>query len=265
MKLRLLAGVLALWPVVATAAIKSEPVDYKDGDTQLQGVLVYDDAAEGKRPGIVVYPEWWGLTDYPKHRAEMLAKLGYVAFAADMYGQGVTTDNPDQAGKLATPIKSDPQLMRRRATLAIDQIKKSDHVDPEKLAAIGYCFGGSCALELARAGAPLKGVVSFHGDLSTTMPAQPGEVKAKVLALTGGADPLVPPEQVVAFAEEMATANADWQINVYSDAKHAFTNPNADKYNLPPIGYNKQADKRSWTAMKSFFSELFGKVNPPSK
>jgi dienelactone hydrolase len=266
MKLKLLAATaLALWPAISSAAIKSQPVDYKDGDTALQGVLVYDDALTDKRPGVVVFPEWWGLTDYPKHRAEMLAKLGYVAFAADMYGKGVTTDNPDQAGKLATPIKSDPQLMRRRAALAVDQLKKSDHVDPDKLAAIGYCFGGSCALELARAGAPLKGVVSFHGDLVTKSPALPGDIKAKILVLTGGDDSFVPPDQVVDFASEMHNAHANWQINVYSGAKHAFTNPKADQYNIPQIGYNKQADTRSWNAMKLFFTELFGKVKPAGK
>src|SRR5262245_59917255 len=139
MKLGLLVGVLAFWPVLAIGAVKSEPVDYKDGDTQLQGVLVYDDAIEGKRPGVVVYPEWWGLTEHPRKRAEMLAKLGYVAFAADMYGKGVTTDNPDQAGKRAGLIREDRQLMRRRALLAVDQVKKSDRVDSEKLAAIGFC------------------------------------------------------------------------------------------------------------------------------
>lgn len=266
MKLKLLAAaLLAISPVVSHAAIKSEPVDYKDGDTALQGVLVYDDAIQDKRPGVIVYPEWWGLTDYPKHRAEMLAKLGYVAFAADMYGKGQTTDDPKQAGAWMTPIKEDRQLMRRRALLAVDEIKKSDKVDSGKLAAIGYCFGGTCVLELARAGTPLKGVVSFHGGLEIKTPAAPGEVKAKVLALTGGSDSFVPAEQVEAFAKEMTDAKADWQINVYHDAKHAFTNPNADKYNIPQIGYNKEADVRSWNAMKLFFTELFGKVTPAGK
>jgi dienelactone hydrolase len=265
MKLKLLAVALAIWPAVASAAIKSQPVDYKDGDTALQGVLVYDDALGSQRPGIVVFPEWWGLTDYPKHRAEMLAKLGYVAFAADMYGTGITTDNPDQAGKLSAPFNKDRQLMRRRAGLAIDEIKKSDRVNPDQLAAIGYCFGGACALELARAGTPLKGVVSFHGILATPTPAEPNAIKSKILVLAGGNDGFVPPDQVVDFATEMRNAHANWQINVYSDAKHAFTNPKADQYNIPQIAYNKQADTRSWNAMKLFFTELFGKVKPAGK
>ena len=256
MKLKLLAGVLALWPVFSIAAIKSEPVEYKDGDTQLQGWLVYDDAVEGKRPGVVIYPEWWGLTDYPKSRAEQLAKLGYVAFAADIYGKGVTTDDPKKAGELSQPFRDDRSLMRKRSMLAVEQLRKSDRVDGSNVAAIGYCFGGTCSLELARMGADLKGVVSFHGGLDTTKPARSGDVKAKVLVLTGGADPMVPAEQIVGFAEEMASANADWQVNVYSDAKHAFTNPDADKYNLPPVGYDKQADRRSWSAMRTFFNEV---------
>jgi dienelactone hydrolase len=256
MKFKVLAGVLALWPVMGTAAIKSEPVDYKDGDTQLQGWLVYDDAVQGKRPGVVVYPEWWGLTEYPKHRAEMLAKQGYVAFAADMYGKGVTTEDPKKAGELAEPIRNDRKRMRSRAALGLEQLRKSDRVDGGNVAAIGYCFGGTCVLELARAGADLKGVASFHGGLDTTEPAEAGKVTAKVLVLTGGADPMVPPEQVVQFGAEMTEAQADWQINVYSGAKHAFTNKDADKYNLPPVGYDKQADRRSWNALRSFFNEV---------
>jgi dienelactone hydrolase len=262
MKLKLLASVLALWPVLSMAAIKTEPVDYKDGDVELQGFIVYDDAQEGKRPGVVVYPEWWGLTDYPKHRAQALARLGYVAFAADMYGKGVTTEDPKKAGELAGPIRGDRQMMRRRALLAIDQIKKSDKVDGDQLAAIGYCFGGTCALELARAGSPLQGVVSFHGGLDTPSPAESGKVKAKILVLTGGADQMVPPDQLVAFGGEMTDAKADWQVNVYSGAKHAFTNPDADKFNIPGIAYDKQADRRSWTAMRAFFAEIFPNNKP---
>lgn len=261
MNLKWFAAILAFFPAISMAAIKSMPVDYKDGDTSLQGFLVYDDAITDKRPGVVIYPEWWGLNDYPKHRAEMLAKLGYVAFCADMYGKDQATDDPKQAGQWAGAVKKDAQLMRRRAALAVDEIKKSEHVDPDKLAAIGYCFGGTCALELARASNPdLKGVVTFHGGLETTLPAEENAVKAKLLICTGGADPAVPPEQLEAFGKEMTDAHADWQMNIYHDAKHAFTNPKADSYNLPIIAYNKEADQRSWTAMKSFFTELFGPI-----
>ena len=256
MKLKLLVSVLALWPVLSMGAIKREAVEYRDGETALQGWLVYDDAVQGKRPGVVIHPEWWGLTEYPRHRAEMLAKLGYVAFAADMYGKDVTTDNPEKAAELSAPLRDDRELMRRRAMLAVEQIRKSERVNASRVAAIGYCFGGTCVLELARMGADLAGVVSFHGGLDTSKPAESRQVKAKVLVLTGAADPMVPTEQIVEFGGEMISAGADWQVNVYSGAKHAFTNPEADKYNLPPVGYDKQSDRRSWSAMRTFLNEV---------
>src|SRR5436190_5934240 len=243
--------------LLARAEIKTQTVEYKDGDTTLKGYLAYDDAAQGKRPGVVVVPEWWGLNDYPKSRAEQLAKLGYVAFAADIYGEGFTTMDPKVAGQKAGEAKK-ADLLARRGELALEQLKKDPHVDPSRIAAIGYCFGGTTVLEMARRGQELVGVVSFHGNLETEHPAQPGAVKAKVLVCTGDADPLVPAEQVQKLEKEMKDAGADAKIIHYPDAKHAFTNPNADKYGMPPIGYNKAADEKSWNDMQQFFKELFG-------
>jgi dienelactone hydrolase len=243
--------------LVARAEIKTQTVEYKDGDQTLKGFLAYDDANEGKRPGVVVVPEWWGLNDYPKSRAEQLAKLGYVAFVADIYGDGFTTDDPKVAGQKAGEAKK-ADLLAKRGGLALEQLKKDPHVDPTKVAAIGYCFGGTTVLEMARRGQELLGIVSFHGGLETEHPAQNGAVKAKVLVCTGDADPLVPAEQVQKLEKEMKDAGADAKVIHYPDAKHAFTNPNADKYGMPPIGYNKAADEKSWNDMQQFFKELFG-------
>ena len=253
--------VLLYFALVARAEIKTQSVEYKDADATLKGFLAYDDAAQGKRPGILVVPEWWGLNDYPKSRAEQLAKLGYVAFVADIYGDGSTTDDAKVAGQKAGEAKQKGWL-RSRGKLALGQLRNNEHVDPQNIGAIGYCFGGGTVLELARAGEDMKGVVSFHGALDTKQPAKEGEVKAKILVCQGAADPLVPPDQVKAFEKEMKKANADCKIIRYEGAKHAFTNPDADKYNMPPIGYNKAADEKSWQDMQTFFKEVFGSAAP---
>jgi dienelactone hydrolase len=239
------------------AAMKTQTVEYKQGNTTLKGYLAYDDAQAGKRPGVVVYPEWWGLTEYPQWRAQELAKLGYVAFVADMYGEGKTTQDAKQAGAWMTPIKQDRALMRARAQAALEQLKAQPNVDGSKLAAIGYCFGGTTALELARSGAPLLGVVSFHGNLDTPDAAS-DQIHAKILACTGGADQFVSPKEVEAFKKEMEAAHADWQLITYGGAHHAFTNPKADQFKIPNIAYNAEADHRSWAAMQLFFAEIFG-------
>jgi len=243
---------------IASAKIVSTAVDYKQGGDNLQGWIVYDDAISGPRPGVVVFPEWWGLTDYPKHRAAQLASLGYIAFAADMYGKGVTTTDPAEATKLSTKIYSDNKLMRDRAQSALDQLKKDPHADPNRIAAIGYCFGGACALELARSGAPLAAIVSFHGNLATKTPDDAKKIKGKVLICTGADDSFVPATQIADFEDEMRKAGVDWQLISYGGAHHAFTNPDADSFKIPNIAYNAAADKRSWQAMKSFFEEVFG-------
>jgi dienelactone hydrolase len=244
-------------PDKLSADIVKTPVHYRQGDTDLEGTLVYDDAIKKPRPAVIVFPEWWGLTDYPKHRAEQLAQLGYVAFAADMYGNAKFTDSADEAQQLMKNIEDNTDLMRARAQAALDVVAKDPHVDPNKIAAVGYCMGGTVALELARGGAPLVGVVGFHAGLATKNPDDAKNIKAKILVCTGGDDAFVPPAQVNAFEDEMRAAHVDWQMNVYSGAHHAFTNPQADSHHIPNIAYNEQADKRSWEAMKEFLNEVF--------
>jgi dienelactone hydrolase len=257
MKLNLAAALLLTLAQYASAAIKTETVTYKQGDTTLKGFLAYDDASTDKRPAVIIVHEWWGLNDYVKRRAQDVAKLGYVAFAADMYGDGKTTSDPQEAGKLAGGVKGDPTLEIARAQAAMDFVKNQPLVDGDRIAAMGYCFGGSVALDMARAGWPLAGVVSFHGALKTAKPAEPGAIKAKVLALHGADDPMVKSEEVMEFLKEMKAAKADWYFTAYANAVHAFTNPDADKFGIPGVAYNENADRRSWEAMKDFFNEIF--------
>ncbi len=242
---------------IAHAELVKKPIEYKQGDATLKGYLVYDDAKTEKRPGVVVVPEWWGLNDYIRHRAEMLAELGYVALAADIYGNGEETTDMKRAGELAGKFKGDRELLRARVKAALDTLKDQPQVDSAKTAAIGYCFGGTAALELARSGADVNGVVSFHGGLDAPMPAKKGEVKPRILVLTGADDPLVPPEQVQGLEKEMSDAGADAKVVAYPGAVHAFTNPDSTKLGVKGIGYNKEADEKSWQAMKEFFEQIF--------
>jgi dienelactone hydrolase len=248
----------------APAAVVMQPVDYSQGGVQLEGWIVYDDAIQQPRPGIVVFPEWWGLNDYAKNRARQLAQLGYVAFAADMYGKGVVTTDKDQAPKLSAPFYNDRGLMRDRAAAALDQLIKDPHVDPKRVAAIGYCFGGSVALELARSGADLACVVAFHAGLATPHPEDARNIKGKILVCTGGDDAFVPPDQVNAFEDEMRAAGVDWEVIAFGGAHHAFTNPNAGQYGIPNIKYSPEADRRSWAAMKEMFDEVFPGQSSPN-
>jgi dienelactone hydrolase len=253
-----LAAVALLSPVTgAIAAVKTETVEYKLGSQTLKGFVAYDDAVTVKRPGVLVVPEWWGLDDYAKARAQQLAELGYVAFAADYYGDGKTTTQANDAAAMATPVRSDPGKFRALGEAALKELKARPEVDPQKVAAIGYCFGGAAVLELARGGGDVLGVVSFHGALATQAPAKVGAVKAKVLACHGADDPMVKPEEVAAFMSEMKEAAVDYSIIAYGGAQHSFTNTRADSHNIPGIKYDEKADKRSWEAMKVFFAELF--------
>jgi dienelactone hydrolase len=242
---------------LARAEIRMQQVEYKDGDTTCEGYMAYDDAVQDLRPAVLVCPEWWGMTDYPRHRADQLAKMGYVAFVADIYGEGKSTESPDQAGEWSKPFGTDRKLMRQRTMAALNTLLQQKYVDKSRVAAIGYCFGGTCALELARAGAPLAGVISFHGNLSRTDDEGPDQISAKILVCHGAADPLVPPKVLADFEQEMVEAKANYQINIYGGAEHAFTNPAADSHHIPGIAYNEQADKRSWAAAKDFFEEIF--------
>jgi dienelactone hydrolase len=239
------------------AAIKTQDIEYKDGDVQLKGYLAYDDSQSGARPAVLVIPEWWGLTDYVKHRAEQLAGLGYVAFAADIYGKDVTTNDPKEAGKLAGAFYKDRAMMRNRAMAGLNVLKQQPQTNASKVAVIGYCFGGTTALELARGGADVIGVVSFHGGLDFQNDDDNKNIKGKLLLCTGADDPMIPMEKVEKFQDALRKAKANFQINIYCDAKHAFTNPEADSHHIDGIAYNAQADQRSWSAMKDFFTEIF--------
>jgi dienelactone hydrolase len=239
------------------AGIVFKPIEYKDGETVLQGLSVYDDSITGKRPAVLVVHQWMGLGDYEKKRAEMLAKLGYNVFAADIYGKGVRPKNFQEAGSMATKYKSDRPLLRSRVQAALAVLAGNGMTDPKRIAAIGYCFGGTTVLELARSGADVSAVVSFHGGLNTPTPTDAKNIKAKVLALHGADDPNVPPAEVAAFEEEMRQAHVDWQLVAYGGAVHSFTDWNAGSDNSKGAAYNQHADLRSWEAMKQLFAEVF--------
>jgi dienelactone hydrolase len=238
--------------------MKTESIAYQDGAVTLRGFLAYDDKKAGKRPGILVLPEVFGLGTHAKERAERLAAQGYVALAGDPYGNGLEFNDLQEALKHASVLREDPAQFRRRGRVALDKLASLPQVDASRLAAIGYCMGGTLALELARDGAPLKGVVSFHGRLETQRPAAAGQVKAKILVCTGAEDPIAPVAQVTALAEELTKAGVDWQIISYGGTVHSFTNPDADSAGVAGLAYNKLADERSWKAMASFFEEIFG-------
>jgi dienelactone hydrolase len=262
--IRGIGTILFLVAIAASAqgGIRGEPMEYSAGGTTMKGYLAYDDALSGKRPGILVVHEWWGQNEYARKRARMLAELGYVALAVDMYGEGKVAQHPDDAGKFSAEIRNNMDLGRERFLAAKKVLQENRFTDPGRIGAIGYCFGGGVVLQMARYGMDLAGVVSFHGGLATTSPAKPGAVKAKVLVLTGGADRFVPPEQVESFEKEMKAAGADFRVVSYPGALHSFTNPDAydyaKKFNMP-VGYNATADKESWAEMQKFFKEVFGK------
>lgn len=240
--------------------MKTESLAYRDGDVTLRGYLAYDDMQSGRRPGILVMPGGFGLGINAKQRTEMLARLGYVALAGDPYGNGREIDDLQEVMQAVGALRADPAKFRQRAQVALDTLASLPQVDPQRLAAIGYCLGGTFALELARNGAPLVGVVTFHGGLETQNPAAPGKVTAKILVCTGADDPSVPIAHVNAFANEMTKAGVDWQIISYGSTAHGFTYPDAASRGIAWIAYNKLADERSWRAMQSFFEEIFGAV-----
>jgi dienelactone hydrolase len=221
-----------------------KPVEYKQADTVLEGLSVYDDALQGKRPAVLVVHQWKGLGDYEKKRAEMLARLGYNVFAADIYGKGIRPQTPQEAGAEAGKYKNDRALLRARVRASLEVLMNHELTDPKRVAAIGYCFGGTTVLELARSGAQITGVVSFHGGLSTPNPSDAKNIKAKVLALHGADDPNVPPNEVAAFEEEMRQGGVDWQLIAYGSAVHSFTDWNAGNDNSKGAAYNEHADRR---------------------
>ena len=236
--------------------MRAESLEYKDGDVTLKGFVALDDQSNHKRPGILVMPEAFGLGKQAKDRALRLASLGYAALAGDPYGNGLEVSDLQEAIKHAGAIREDNTKFRQRIRAGLDALTALPQVDTDRLVVLGYCMGGSCSLEMARDGAPLKGVVSFHGALETQSPAEPGKVQAKVLVCHGADDPFVPVEHVTAFEAEMTKAGADWQVISYGGTVHSFTNPEADG-SIEGICYNKQADERSWQAMQAFFDEIF--------
>jgi dienelactone hydrolase len=239
------------------AAVKTQTVEYRQGDTVLEGYLAYDDAIQGPRPGVLIVHDWMGPGKFSNAKAEKLAQMGYIAFAADIYGKGVRPTSPKEAGQQAMKFKGDRPLLRARVLAALDVLRQRPEVDQKRIAAIGYCFGGTTVLELARSGANIAGVVSFHGGLDSPTPADAKNIKAKVLVLHGADDPNVPPKQVAEFEDEMRGGGVDWQLIKYSNAVHAFTNPDAGSDNSKGVAYNEKADKRSWAALQQFFAEIF--------
>lgn len=233
--------------------MKTELVEYYDGDTLLEGYLAHD-GAPGKKPVILIAHAWAGRSPFECKKAEALAELGYAGFALDNYGKGVLGQSMEENSALMTPFIQDRGLLRRRLQAGLDVARSLDVADADRIAAIGFCFGGLCALDLARSGADIRGVVSFHGLFGAPEKLPKEQVKAKVLALHGYDDPMVPPDSVIALAKEMTGAGADWQIHAYGHTVHAFTHPDA---NMPDNGlmYNAVADRRSWTAMRNFLEE----------
>lgn len=242
---------------VAHAKIKTEVVEYQAGGATLQGFLAYDDANTKPRPGILLIHDWMGVGDYAESRAKQLAELGYVAFAADIYGKGVRPANPKEAGALAGKYKDNRPLYRERLQAGLAQLTGNKLVAPGQVAVIGYCFGGTGALELARSGADLKGVVTFHGGLSTPTPQDAKNIKCPVLVLHGADDPFVKPDEVAAFKKEMADGGVKYTFIAYPGAVHAFTRPDAGNDNSKGAAYNANADKESWAEMKKFFGRIF--------
>lgn len=246
---------------VNDSSLFTEEVNYEIDGTHFTGYLAYDNSVSNKRPGVLVVHEWWGHNEYARKRAVMLAKLGYIAFAVDMYGDGKLAKHPSDAGKFMKEVTNNMQMAEKRLAAALELLKSQPLTDKNKIAAIGYCFGGAMVLHLARTGVDIDGVVSFHGSLATQSPAKKGAVKTKVLVFNGKDDPFISREQVHNFLEEMNAAKVDFEFVDYPNVKHSFTNLQADKYSkdfdLPALEYNQQADEDSWERMQQFFIEIF--------
>lgn len=261
--MRLAMIVLVLFGVVTSqGGVVGKQVDYTADGITLKGYIAYNDTIKEKRPGVLVVHEWWGNNDYSRMRATMLAELGYVALAVDMYGNGQVVDNPADAGRLAGETMKNMPGMKARFAAALALLKKNSSVDSSRIAAIGYCFGGGVVLNMASAGADLKGVVGFHPGLGSVLPAEKGNVKAKILVCNGAADKFNSEETIKNFKAGLDSAKAEYRFVNYPNALHAFTNPaateNGKKFNMP-IAYNENADKQSWTDMQIFFKKILSK------
>ncbi len=252
-----IVAIAVLTAGIAHATLVTQTVAYTHGDVQLQGFLAYDDAVSGKMPGVLVVHEWWGLNDYARGRAEALAQMGYVAFALDMYGQGKSTEHPETAAAWMKTVNSNMEQWQQRAMAGLEVLKNQPQVDTDRMAAIGYCFGGATVQVMAYGGADLDGVVSFHGSLIAPTAEQAERTTAKVLIGHGAQDPMNDPASLEAYVEAMNTTSIDWQLIVYGNTRHSFTNPDADKRGMDALAYSPSADRRSWQHMSLFFDELF--------
>jgi dienelactone hydrolase len=258
---RALTAALVLLALTAAtrAEVKTKAVEYEYGGTKLKGFLAWDDAAKGKRPGVLVVHEWWGLNSHAKERAERLAALGYVAFACDMYGEGQVTDHPKKASEMAGAVRANLKAWQGRAKAGLEQLAKADNVDPKRLGAIGFCFGGSNALQLAYTGADLAAVVTFHAALPEPTEAQAKAVKPAILVCHGAEDPFIPEKAIKAFRGALDKAKVAYEFVSYKGAKHSFTVPGVDKVGVNGLAYDEKADKESWKAMTDHFRKAFGK------
>jgi dienelactone hydrolase len=259
LKAAVIFSLFMLFASTSHAKVMTQPVTYKHGNVILEGYLAFDDSIKGKRPGVLVVHEWWGLNDYARKRATQLAAMGYVAFAVDMYGKGKVTNHPKEAGEWMNAITSNVETWGQRAMAGLQVLEKDARTDPNRIAAIGYCFGGATVQQLAYLGADLRGVVSFHGSPLPPTQDQAQKVKAKILICHGAADPMTKPEAIQNYIAAMEKSGLDWQMILYGGARHSFTNPDADKAGMEGLKYSKSADKRSWEHMKIFFKEIFGR------
>lgn len=251
---------LAMTPLLAQAELQTEEISYRVGDEQFTGYLAYDDSSRGERPGILIVHEWWGHNAFSRRQAEKLAAEGYTAFALDMYGSGKVADHPDDARRFMQEATENSETIRARFEAAMQLLQGHATVDADRIAAQGYCFGGAVVLNMARMGLDLAGVVSIHGALASPVHAEPGKVKARVQVYTGGADQMVPTDQVAALVQEMQSAGVDLTLTSFPGVRHSFSNPDADavatRFGMP-IGYDEQAAERTWRGTLAFYHDLF--------
>ena len=249
--------VLTFFSLAVQAEVLTENVTYEIDGEEFTGYLAYDGSFTGNRPGVLVVHEWWGLSDYERRRARMLAELGYVAFAVDMYGSGKHTDKAEQAKAWMQEVTTDVEWWRERAMKGVEILRGNKLVDADKVAAIGYCFGGGTVLQMAYGGADIQGVVSFHGSLPIASDEDLARTKTRLLVLHGNADPFVPAEMAAEFQKKLETGDVDWQMISYGGVRHSFTSPEADERGMEALKYDADADRRSWGAMQLFFREIF--------
>lgn len=259
MRAMIVASTLLMALGTASAAVKTQMVEYRVGDARMKGYLAFDDSAKGKRPGVLVFHEWWGLDDYAKKRAEQLAGMGYVAFCPDMYGGGKVTDHPTEAGKMAGMVRMNQKTWLGRAKAGLKVLQDHDRVNGKRIAAIGYCFGGSTALTLAYSGAPLDAVVTFHAALPVPNARQAKTIQARLLICHGADDGFISKDTIAKFKKALDSARVSYRFVSYPGAVHSFTVTGADKRGIKGIAYNEAADKKSWQQMKDLFAETLKK------